>query len=134
MSIEFSIEKIPTADISVSAEWVQPLIEAFFEIEPDSGMALVAKLTNKELSVLRSALKKNAPHGVARDGFAIKTRSERFNQMHMPHDYVVEEWDKQLVKKLRYIWAEKNELQLFSSSVENRINNLEHKRLKETEE
>ena len=65
MSIEFSIEKIPTADISVSAEWVQPLIEAFFEIEPDSGMALVAKLTNKELSVLRSALKKNAPHGFA---------------------------------------------------------------------
>ena len=106
MIIEFSIEKIPTADISVSAEWTQPLIKAFFEIEPDSGMALVAKLTNKEIQVLRSALKKNAPHGFARDGFAIKTRSERFNQMHMPHDYVGE-WDKQVVKKLRYIWAER---------------------------
>ena len=121
MSIEFSIEKIPTADISVSAEWVQPLIEAFFEIEPDSGMALVAKLTNKELSVLRSALKKNAPHGFARDGFAIKTRSERFNQMHMPHDYVVEEWDKQLVKKLRYIWAERYDVSSGTDTYEQQL-------------
>ena len=133
MSIEFSIEKIPTADISVSAEWVQPLIKAFFEIEPDSGVALVTKLTNKELSVLRRALKKNAPHGFARDGFAIKTRSERFTQMPMPHDHVGE-WSKHTAKKLRYIWAEKNELQLFSSSVEKRINNLARKGLKVTEE
>ena len=121
MSIEFSIEKIPTADISVSAEWVQPLIEAFFEIAPDSGMALVAKLTNKELSVLRSALKKNAPHGFARDGFAIKTRSERFNQMHMPHDYVVEEWDKHLVKKLRYIWAERYDVSSGTDTYEQQL-------------
>ena len=133
MTIEFSIEKIPTADISVSAEWVQPLIKAFFEIEPDSGVALVTKLTNKELSVLRRALKKNAPHGFAPDGFAIKTRSERFNQIPMPHDHVGE-WSKHTAKKLRYIWAERNELQLYASMVENRINKLKHKRLKAAEE
>ena len=99
-NIKFSIEKIPTADIAVSAEWTQPLVEAFFEIEPDSGLALVTKLTTKELSVLRSALQKKAPHG-----FAIRTRSEHFSRMSMPHDHVGE-WSKHTAKKLRYIWSE----------------------------